>query len=115
MSDTIRMMQSRFPNIYNVYDENTIIYTLLMVYADRMDNNTSIIDRINNMIDIDSTSNEDLEHRWGSMLGIYRMNGESYFNQCVSYRLDGNSIEDSIDKVEDQEDPEHSFDSGIER
>ena len=60
MSDTIRMMQSRFPNIYNVYDENTIIYTLLRVYADRMDNNTSIIDRINNMIDIDSTSNEDL-------------------------------------------------------
>ena len=80
MSDTVRMMQSRFPNIYNVYDENTIIYTLLRIYADRMDNNTSIIDRINNMIDIDSTSNEDLEHRWGSMLGIYRMNGESYFN-----------------------------------
>lgn len=80
MSDTVRMMQSRFPNIYNVYDENTILYTLLKVYADRMDVNTNIIDRINDMIDIDSTRNEDLEHRWGSMLGIYRMNGESYYN-----------------------------------
>lgn len=47
-------------------------------------------------------------------IGEY-LNGESYFNQCVSYRLDGNSIEDSIDKVEDQEEPEHSFDLGTER
>ena len=47
-------------------------------------------------------------------IGEY-LNGKSYFNQCVNYRLDGNSIEDSIDKVEDQEEPEHSFDSGIER
>lgn len=47
-------------------------------------------------------------------IGEY-LNGKSYFNQCVNNRLDGNSIEDSIDKVEDQEEPEHSFDSGIER
>lgn len=78
MSDTVKMMQTRFPGIYNVYDKNTILYTLLSIYADRIDHNINIIDRINGMIGIDTTYDEDLNHRWGSMLGIYKMNRESY-------------------------------------
>lgn len=72
-------MQSRFPHsIYNVYDKNTLIYALLSVYADKMDASTNIIDRLYAMIGIDSTYDEDLEHRWGSLLGVYKSDNESY-------------------------------------
>lgn len=79
MSDTIKIMQSKFPNIYNVYDEKTILYTLLTVYANRLDVNSNIIDRLHAMIGIDTTHDIDLEHRWGSMLGLYKANGESFY------------------------------------
>lgn len=47
-------------------------------------------------------------------IGEY-LNGDSFFNRCVSYRIDGNSIENSIDKAEDQGEIEHFSDSGMER
>lgn len=78
MSEIIELMQSRFPRIYDVYNKKSVLYSLLSVYADRIGKRTKIADRLYAMIGIDSTYDEDLEHRWGSMLGIYKMSGESY-------------------------------------
>lgn len=71
-------MQSSFPHIYNVYDHNTILYALLSVYASKFGAKEDIINRVYAMMGIDSTYDEDLEHRWGSLLGIYKNNGESF-------------------------------------
>jgi hypothetical protein len=76
----IENMQSSFPHLYNVYDKKTILYTLLSVFGDRLGMRTDTIDRLYAMIGIDSTYDEDLEHRWGSMLGIYRQDNETYDN-----------------------------------
>lgn len=76
----IERMQDSFPNLYNVYDKNTILYTLLSIFGGRLGARTNIIDRLYAMIGIDSTYDEDLEHRWGSLLGMYRQNNESYDN-----------------------------------
>lgn len=73
-------MQASFPHLYHVYDKNTILYTLLSVFSERYGVRTDIIDRLYAMIGIDSTYDEDLEHRWGSLLGIYRQNNEPYDN-----------------------------------
>ena len=70
-------MQSSFPHIYNVYDDNSILYALLSVYANRYANRNQILTRLYGMIGIDTTYDEDLERRWGSLLGVYRNNGES--------------------------------------
>lgn len=74
----IESMQSRFPNIYDVYNKKTILYTLLSVYASRMNYTTEMIDRLYAMIGIDSTYDEDLEHRWGSLLGLPKLSDETY-------------------------------------
>lgn len=71
-------MQASFPHTYNVYDKNTILYALLSVIGERYGARTDIIDRLYAMIGIDSTYNQDLEHRWGSLLRIYRQDNESY-------------------------------------
>ena len=74
----IERMQSSFPHTYNIYDKSTILYALISSFGERFGSSTSIIDRLYAMIGIDSTYDEDLEHRWGSLLGIYRQNNESY-------------------------------------
>ena len=74
----IESMQSRFPNIYDVYNKNTILYALLSIYASRMNYTTEMIDRLYAMIGIDSTYDEDLEHRWGSLLGLPKLSDETY-------------------------------------
>lgn len=74
----IERMQASFPHLYNVYDKSTILYALLSVFGERMGARTDVIDRLYAMIGIDSTYDEDLEHRWGSLLGVYRQNGESF-------------------------------------
>lgn len=74
----IENMQKSFPHFYNVYDKSTILYNLLSIFGERYGARTDIIDRLYAMIGIDSTYDEDLEHRWGSLLGIYKQLGESY-------------------------------------
>ena len=76
--ELLPQMQERFPHIYDVYNEKTILYALLSVYADKSKERLHIIDRLYAMIGIDSTYDEDLEYRWGSLLGVYRNKGESY-------------------------------------
>lgn len=76
--DIIEKMQSSFPHIYNVYNKNTVLYALLQVYGQKYGIRNDIIDRLYAMIGIDSTYDEDLEHRWGKFLGIKRNIGESY-------------------------------------
>lgn len=70
-------MQASFPHIYNVYNEKSILYALLSVYADRYGRRNQILTRLYGMIGIDTTYDEDLERRWGSLLGISRNNNES--------------------------------------
>lgn len=74
----IEKMQASFPHIYNVYDKNTVLYALISTYGKRYGLRTDIIDRLYAMIGIDSTYDEDLEYRWGSLLRIYKQVGESY-------------------------------------
>lgn len=69
-------LQESFPQIYDVYNDKSILYTLLYVYANRFANRNSIIARLYGMIGIETTYDEDLERRWGSLLGIKRNNGE---------------------------------------
>ena len=76
--ELLPQMQASFPHLYDVYNEKTILYALLSVYADRAKSRLRIIDRLYAMIGIDSTYDEDLEYRWGSLLGIKRNSGESY-------------------------------------
>lgn len=76
--ELLPQMQEKFPHIYDVYNEKTILYALLSVYADKSKERLRIIDRLYAMIGIDSTYDEDLEYRWGSLLGVYRNKGESY-------------------------------------
>lgn len=78
--DVLPQLQSLFPSIYDVYNENTVIYALLSVYADKIKSKINIIDRLNAMIGIQSTYNEDLEYRWGNILGVYKNVSESYDN-----------------------------------
>lgn len=70
-------MQASFPHIYDVYNEKSILYALLSVYADRCGHRNQILTRLYGMIGIDTTYDEDLERRWGSLLGISRNNNES--------------------------------------
>lgn len=74
----IERMQASFPHIYNVYDKGTILYALLSVFGEKYGMRTDIVDRLYAMIGIDSTYDEDLEYRWGSLLNIYKQFGESY-------------------------------------
>lgn len=76
--ELLPQMQEKFPHIYDIYNEKTILYALLSVYADKSKEKLRIIDRLYAMIGIDSTYDEDLEYRWGSLLGVYRNKGESY-------------------------------------
>lgn len=76
--ELLPQMQEKFPHIYDIYNEKTILYALLSVYADKSKERLRIIDRLYAMIGIDSTYDEDLEYRWGSLLGVYRNKGESY-------------------------------------
>lgn len=76
----IENMQASFPHLYNVYDKRTVLYALLSVFGGRLGMRTDIIDRLYAMIGIDSTYDEDLEHRWGSLLGMHRQTNEPYDN-----------------------------------
>ena len=96
--ELLPQMQERFPHIYDVYNDKTILYALLSVYADKSREKLRIIDRLYAMIGIDSTYDEDLEHRWGSLLGIRRQNGESYTDYrnrllITYYSLSGGTAE----------------------
>lgn len=77
-NELLESMQSRFPHIFSVYDDSTILYTLLSIYAGRFSDRTEYIDRLDAMIGINTTQDQDLEHRWGSLLSVYRLNGETY-------------------------------------
>lgn len=79
-NDILSRMQGNFPHIYDVYNDKTILYAILSIYASKYNMTRDIIDRIYGMIGIETTHDEDLEHRWGSMLGIYKEIGESYDN-----------------------------------
>lgn len=77
-NQNMETLQASFPHLYNIYDKNTILYAILSVFGERYGVRTNIIDRLYAMIGIDSTYDEDLEHRWGSLLGVYRQENESY-------------------------------------
>ena len=78
--EVLPQLQSLFPSIYDVYNEKTVLYALLTIYAEKIQSKLSIIDRLNAMIGIQSTYDVDLERRWGTMLGLYKGVNESYNN-----------------------------------
>lgn len=71
-------LQSRFPHIYDVYNEKTILYALLDIYAKNHEYKLGLIDRLYAALGIEDTYDEDLEWRWGSLLNLYRHPNESY-------------------------------------
>jgi hypothetical protein len=73
-------LQSRFPHIYDVYNEKTVLYALLDIYAKNHEHKLGLIDRLYAALGIEDTYDEDLEWRWGSLLNLYRHPNESYSN-----------------------------------
>lgn len=71
-------LQSRFPHIYDVYNEKTVLYALLDIYAKNHEYKLGLIDRLYSALGIEDTYDEDLEWRWGSLLNLYRHPNESY-------------------------------------
>ena len=102
--ELLPQMQASFPHLYDVYNEKTILYALLSVYADRAKSRLRIIDRLYAMIGIDSTYDEDLEYRWGSLLGIKRNSGESYSDYRARLLIIYASLADgTAEAIEEQE------------
>lgn len=79
----IELIQSKVPRFYKKYEyksdnEKSIMHAVLDAIADRLDENSSILDRVNACIGINTTSDEDLQYRWGDLLGIYKKDNKSY-------------------------------------
>lgn len=85
----IDLIQDKLPRFYRKYpikgeNERSVLYPVLCAFASVLDNSTDIIDRIDAMMGINTTYDEDLYHRWGSLLNITKGKG--------SYELFRNKI-----------------------
>ena len=74
---SIENIKSRLPKFYDKGD-NSVVHGIISTFADIDDDRNRVIDRIDGMIGIDTTHDEDLQYRWGNLLSIYRKPNESY-------------------------------------
>lgn len=76
---SLEIVQSKLPSWYKKYKEdNSIMYAVLEALVRQLDVSNGNIDRIDAMIGIDTTYDEDLEYRWGSLLNMPKSPNESY-------------------------------------
>ena len=78
----LELLQTRLPHFFKKYEfksenEKSVMYAILKALADMSEKTEGTVDRLNAEIGIDSTYNEDLQVRWGNLLGINRST-ESY-------------------------------------
>ena len=84
MSNTgIELIQMKLPEFYKKYKfksekDKSVMYAILKALSDTIGDNNQIVKRLDAAIGIDTTYDEDLEHRWGSLLGISKKDSESY-------------------------------------
>lgn len=74
----IELIQQKIPRVYDKYEGNSVLYVILSALANNLDRSNSMVDRADAAIGIDTTYDEDLEYRWGSLLGINKVATESY-------------------------------------
>lgn len=77
----IELIQMKIPDTYKKYgsdNEKSVLYVILNAIANKIDECHNNADRLDAMIGIDTTYNEDLEYKWGSALGISKRESESY-------------------------------------
>lgn len=76
--DKLESMLDKLPHFYDI-DDTSNIYKILKAFADELQvMQDQYINRIDSTLDIYTTSNEDLEWKWGNLLGIKRGENESY-------------------------------------
>lgn len=92
----IDLIQEKLPRFYRKYpikgeNERSNMYPVLLAFSSLLDSTSTIVDRIDGMMGIDTTYNEDLYHRWGSILGISKGNGswELFRNKIKLAMLSG--------------------------
>lgn len=84
MSNTnLELIQMKLPRFYKKYEyksdtEKSIMYAILKSISNTLDGSIGVIDRLDAAIGIDTTYDEDLQYRWGSLLGINKKDSESY-------------------------------------
>jgi hypothetical protein len=79
----LELIQAKLPGFYRKYElkdnsEKSVMHAMIDAIAKNIDDSNAVIDRLDDSIGIDTTHNEDLEHRWGSLLGINKKATESY-------------------------------------
>ena len=82
-SINLSLIQDKLPELYAKYEnksetEKSVLYVILGVLASTLDCSSMLTDRIDAAIGIDTTYDEDLEYRWGNLLGINKVATESY-------------------------------------
>lgn len=79
----LELLQMKLPSFYKKYEnksaaEKSIMHAILRAVADTLDQSNEAIARLDAAIGIDTTYDEDLQYRWGSLLGINKRESESY-------------------------------------
>lgn len=80
----LELIQMKLPRFYEKYelrstdDKKSVMYAVLNAFANALDSSNTAIIRLDAMIGIDTTYDEDLQHRWGDLLGIDKKIDESY-------------------------------------
>lgn len=84
----LETIQSKFPKFYKKYfEDNSIIYNLIKSISENDEDQNKIIDRMYAMIGIDTTYDEDLEYRWGKLLGLSKLPYETYDEYRAKLKL----------------------------
>lgn len=83
MSNNLELIQSKLPRFYKKYEyksetEKSVMHAILNAVSKVLDTNIGATERLDAAIGIDTTYDEDLAYRWGSLLGINKRDSESY-------------------------------------
>lgn len=84
MSNTnLELIQMKLPEFYEKYGlkesgEKSVMHTILNAIAHNIDNNMAVTNRLDAAIGVDTTYDEDLQYRWGNLLGINKKDTGSY-------------------------------------
>jgi hypothetical protein len=78
MASNLENIQLGLPGFYNKYDSKSVLYTVISACVDMDERRAVIIKRIDSAIGIDTTYDEDLEYRWGSLLSMPKNRNETY-------------------------------------
>lgn len=79
----LEQIQSKLPRFYKKYElkdsgEKSVMYALLNAFVKSMVDSYDMVARLDDALGIDTTHGEDLQARWGNLLGINKKDTESY-------------------------------------